>query len=464
MSSILQRQYPNTTYSSTQIIMHGFSAPSSKRDSLMRPTTSYTQNAANSTSKRPNMQLKASLTSRELRSSMMSGPFLPGKSFKHKNMKTLVLDMDETLLRASATPVVQPDCIVTLSDGVKFYCIKRPYLDQFLERMSKMYEIVIYTSGEKEYATTVINEVDPNRYISYILHRDHCLHAPYGLDKDLSLIGRDLKEVIFIDNLEENMKRQRENGIKILDFYSNRRDDELNKLIPFLEYASTLEDVRPIRKLLSDFNSTKAYNQYSSQQKQRSESAAPVKSDNGSSSDNKKAYFESEYKTSTTNEERFNKTTQIFGTSSFVIPSQRLFYTPDNKSSKIKFISSPREEKKGLFLSRFEDKVNHLKGGRPTYNSGDLVNPDMETAPENIKKANAWKANLYERNPKVWEPIYEGSSINATDKSNAESRFQNIKNSNSAMSPLLDDLYERINALEEKLKAKKFHINRNSLV
>ena len=195
--------------------------------------------------------------SKQNRASPRSAPFkvqfLPEKSQKHQGMNTLVLDMDETLLHASTVSTIKPDFIARFSDGSRYYVLKRPHVDEFLERMSKLYEIVIYTAGEREYATTLINLLDPKRYISYILHRGHCINTRNGMDKDLSLIGRDLKSVIFIDNLEENLKRQRENGIKILDFYSNRRDEELKKLIPFLEYAATLDEVRPINKLYSDF-------------------------------------------------------------------------------------------------------------------------------------------------------------------------------------------------------------------
>lgn len=294
MSELLYTSHlPNTPYSSSYPTRYGFITPEVKRPSTaantsssqngshtihpsqnFRPTTSSGQSTAAGTPITKFTLTPPSSSPKKIWSSINRGPFLPGKSSKHTNKKTLVLDMDETLLHASGIPVRSSDFIITLSDGVRFYCTKRPHLDQFLKRMSELYEVVVYTSGEKEYATTIINEVDPLRYISYILHRDHCIHTRRGMEKDLQLIGRDLKDVIFIDNLEENMKRQIENGIKISDFYSDRKDNELNKLIPFLEYASKLDDVRPIRKMHREFLLRKIEeNQQDEQQKLRNKSS-----------------------------------------------------------------------------------------------------------------------------------------------------------------------------------------------
>lgn len=167
--------------------------------------------------------------------------------------KTLVLDLDETLVHASKISVAKPDFVVKLSDTSRYYVLKRPGLDDFLERMSKLYDLVIYTSSEKEYATRIIDKIDPQHLIRTVLHRDHCTLTSYGLDKDLLLLGKDLAGVIFIDNLEENFRLQKDNGLKILDFYSSRKDDELKKLIPFLEYMVDIPDVRPIKRWHSEF-------------------------------------------------------------------------------------------------------------------------------------------------------------------------------------------------------------------
>ena len=52
----------------------------------------------------------------------------------------------------------------------------RPFLTEFLENMSKKYEIIIFTASTQYYADAIINHIDPeNKYISYVLTRKHCM-------------------------------------------------------------------------------------------------------------------------------------------------------------------------------------------------------------------------------------------------------------------------------------------------
>jgi CTD small phosphatase-like protein 2 len=53
--------------------------------------------------------------------------------------------------------------------------------------------------------------------------------------KDLSLLGRDLSKVLIVDNIEENFRRQPENGIKIVSWYDDMKDKCLIKLQTILK-------------------------------------------------------------------------------------------------------------------------------------------------------------------------------------------------------------------------------------
>ncbi|MFM7857954.1 MAG: HAD family hydrolase [Flammeovirgaceae bacterium] len=56
------------------------------------------------------------------------------------------------------------------------------------------------------------------------------------LIKDLSMIGRDLAKCIIVDNIPQNFRLQKENGIFIKSFYSdNKNDDSLIQLAPILK-------------------------------------------------------------------------------------------------------------------------------------------------------------------------------------------------------------------------------------
>lgn len=83
--------------------------------------------------------------------------------------------------------------------------------------MSKIYEIVIWTAGMKDYADWVINTIDKFKCVKYRLYREHTRPENDNFIKNLENLGRDIKKiqsngetwkplniVIIIDNLEEN--------------------------------------------------------------------------------------------------------------------------------------------------------------------------------------------------------------------------------------------------------------------
>lgn len=80
--------------------------------------------------------------------------------------------------------------------------------------------------------------MDENQYISARLFRDHCVLSEGVYVKDLGLLGRDMKEVIMIDNAATSFKFQPTNGIECTAFIDDKNDFELLSMIPFLEYVA----------------------------------------------------------------------------------------------------------------------------------------------------------------------------------------------------------------------------------
>jgi CTD small phosphatase-like protein 2 len=86
---------------------------------------------------------------------------LPQKS-PHVFPITLTLDLDETLVHCSVEPIPNPDIVFPVNfNGTAYqvYVRKRPYLDHFLETVSKQFEIVIFTASQKVYADTLLGKV-----------------------------------------------------------------------------------------------------------------------------------------------------------------------------------------------------------------------------------------------------------------------------------------------------------------
>ena len=64
--------------------------------------------------------------------------------------KCLVLDLDETLCHSSFQPVDTADCVVKIKieqTWHEVYVTKRPGVDDFLQRVARDYEVVVFTAS-----------------------------------------------------------------------------------------------------------------------------------------------------------------------------------------------------------------------------------------------------------------------------------------------------------------------------
>jgi hypothetical protein len=130
-------------------------------------------------------------------------PFLP--VYDHK-IFTLVLDLDLTL-----------GCF----DGNQF--LLRPGVLSFIEKMSKVFELVLFTAADQTYSDWAMKKADPGQRVLLRLYRQHMRN---GI-KDLQVLGRDLSKVVIIDDHKENLANQIENLIQITPWTGNKNDEEL---------------------------------------------------------------------------------------------------------------------------------------------------------------------------------------------------------------------------------------------
>lgn len=113
--------------------------------------------------------------------------------------------------------------------------------------MSKNWEIIIFTAGLKDYADKILDELDPEGYISRRLYRDSCMVVEGVYIKDLMTIDKDLdlSKTVIVDNMAVNFSLQVPNGIEIKTWSKNDiRDKEMIKLEKVLIGLSQMDDVR----------------------------------------------------------------------------------------------------------------------------------------------------------------------------------------------------------------------------
>ena len=175
---------------------------------------------------------------------------------KDKNKKTLILDLDETLVHSGFTPFSRKsDLMLTINfDGENrlLYVLKRPYVDEFLRELSNLYEIIIFTASIPEYANPVLDLLDKHKCIKYRLFREHCVFDNGIYIKDLKIFDRKINNMIIIDNNPLSYDNNVENGIPILSWYEDTNDNELMKLIPILKYMAN-NDIIDVRTIINKF-------------------------------------------------------------------------------------------------------------------------------------------------------------------------------------------------------------------
>eukprot|EP01062_Namystynia_karyoxenos_P014685 TRINITY_DN1529_c0_g1_i2.p1 TRINITY_DN1529_c0_g1~~TRINITY_DN1529_c0_g1_i2.p1 ORF type:complete len:311 (+),score=78.73 TRINITY_DN1529_c0_g1_i2:87-1019(+) len=158
---------------------------------------------------------------------------------------TLVLDVDECLVRAMDTCEMSPPTI-----------FPRPGLSNFIRRLhgllGKGLEVVLWTSASYAQAMLAWQSIDPcGTTVSQIVWRSNkwvmkdesglLTDAATGIKmkcfKDLSLLGRDEKRTMLVDNAPQNLYTHQDHSVLIEDYYdppaqqTDRSLDALGQLV-----------------------------------------------------------------------------------------------------------------------------------------------------------------------------------------------------------------------------------------
>jgi RNA polymerase II subunit A small phosphatase-like protein len=144
--------------------------------------------------------------------SMIHAPtkhMLPPRRKEDSNKITVVLDLDETLIYAREGPLYA-----------------RPGIEAFLDFIGQYCEVVVWTAGVRAYAQAVIRNIDPKGVIAHCIYRhEKWFTGQPGYSKDLSLVGRNLDEMVIIENTPDCIRGYEENGILVADYEGGEDED-----------------------------------------------------------------------------------------------------------------------------------------------------------------------------------------------------------------------------------------------
>eukprot|EP00347_Sterkiella_histriomuscorum_P006657 403351931 len=206
-----------------------------------------------------------------------------------KNKRTIIFDIDETLVYASHDKNEIPQSSIDTTIRIKVnrfggaqkaYLSFRPYVFDMLDELYPDFELILYTCGTQSYAKAFSEAVHkfymdkfPNGHhanfipgpdnnfaqdfslFDHVLSLQQCLYS-YENDlyiKDLKILemGRDLKDVVIVDNNVQSFYLQLTNGIPIYDYEGDKTDNILINLTAYLKQFLHIEDVR--EKVNKDF-------------------------------------------------------------------------------------------------------------------------------------------------------------------------------------------------------------------
>ncbi|TNV84748.1 hypothetical protein FGO68_gene6285 [Halteria grandinella] len=185
------------------------------------------------------------------------------KTSKHK--KTIIFDFDETLAKVHFKKKEldyyddQVD-ILTKDKQISIFISLRPGLKQVLRKLKEHFELILFTSSSKIYCDGILRNVieADEKFFDHKLFKNHLypprifsvasrFHKENTLIKNLDILlsGRNIQDLVIVDNRAANYCDHLLNGIPITDYNGEKDDVGLFKLEEYLmNRIVSIEDVR----------------------------------------------------------------------------------------------------------------------------------------------------------------------------------------------------------------------------
>ncbi|MCP4217640.1 MAG: HAD family hydrolase [bacterium] len=167
--------------------------------------------------------------------------------------KLLILDIDETLIHGTETPLPSP-CDFKAGG---YWVYKRPHLEDFLAYCFANWDVAFWTSADESYASIILENILAAHQIpAFTWTKEKCT-LKYNPDtgqyyhlKNLKKVkkkGFSLESVLMVDDIRENLCLNYGNLLLISKF-EGKTDDELKYLTAYLKKAEAFTDIRKKEK------------------------------------------------------------------------------------------------------------------------------------------------------------------------------------------------------------------------
>ncbi|RZK31813.1 MAG: phosphoprotein phosphatase [Hymenobacter sp.] len=179
--------------------------------------------------------------------------------------KLLILDLDETLIHASATEV-RPGADFQV---FHYFVYQRPGLADFLLACAQHFKLAIWSSASDDYVQAVVRQLlPPGITLEFVWGRSRCTpfttpqlneYGYYNLDaassyeyakrlKKVRRRGFSLQQTLIVDDTPAKVQHNYGNAIYIKPYLGEVADEELQHLAAYLLLLKQEENFRTVEK------------------------------------------------------------------------------------------------------------------------------------------------------------------------------------------------------------------------
>lgn len=187
------------------------------------------------------------------------------KTIKNSDKTLLILDIDETLVHATETALNRTADFKVFD----YHVYKRPYLDDFLEKIKDDFLLAIWSSASDDYVEEIVQQIIPAHInLAFVWGRSRCTYQrnlqidDFGyydsnaqnhyhyikLLKKLKRKNYALNRILIVDDSPHKSKANYGNAIYPIAYNGESTDDELKYLADYLKSLKDKTNVRSIEK------------------------------------------------------------------------------------------------------------------------------------------------------------------------------------------------------------------------